>query len=59
MKIVSCPVVLPTRYNGELLMACLHSSLCFKKITKTTTPAFLMSNTVVLNLYGHSAAFDP
>ena len=30
-----------------------------KKIRTTTTTAFLISNTVVLNPYSHSTAFNP
>ena len=36
-----------------------HRSLCFQKIRKTTTTAFLTSNTAVPNPYSHSTAFNP
>ena len=36
-----------------------HKPLWFKKIRKTTTTAYLISNTVVPNPYIHSIAFDP
>ena len=59
VKIVNCfcPLVLSTCHNCELLIACPHKSLCFRKIRTTIT--FLISNTVVLNPYSHSTACDP
>ena len=53
-----CPLALSTCRNGELLIPPTHRSLCFKKI-RTTTTAFLIFNTAVLNLYSHSITFDP
>ena len=35
-----CPLVLSTCCNGELLIACLHRTFCFKKIRAATTTAF-------------------
>ena len=46
-------------HNWELLTALPHRPLCFKKIRRTTTKPFLISNTVVPNLYSNSTAFDP
>ena len=36
-------------HDWELLIACLHRPLCFKKIKTTTSTAFAISNAVVLN----------
>ena len=60
VKIVNCfcPLVLSTCHNWELLITCPRRPLCFKKIRTTTTTAFLISNTVVLNPYSHRPAFN-
>ena len=47
------------QHNRQLLIACTHRPLCFKKIRTTITIAFLIFNTVVPNPYNHSTAFDP
>ena len=36
-----------------------HRPLCFKKIKTTTTKVFLISKTVVSNLYSHRATYNP
>ena len=61
VKIINCfcPLVLSTCHNGELLIACRHRALCYKKIRTTSTTALLISNVVVPNPYSHHAAFDP
>ena len=46
-------------HNLELLTACPHGLLSFKKIRTTTAAVFLISNTVVPNPYSHSTALDP
>ena len=52
-------VLIPLCKNNLNLSNLSHRLLCFKKIKTTTTTAFLISNTVVLNPYSHSAASDP
>ena len=46
-------------HNWELLIACPHIPLHFKKIKTTFTTAFLISNTVVPTPYSCSTALDP
>ena len=60
-KFVNCfgPLVISTCHNWEILITCPHRPLRCKKIRTTTTTAFLISNTVVLNPNSHSAALDP
>ena len=44
--------------NLSQLRTTFHRPLWFKKIRKTTSAAFLISNTVVPNPYSHSIAFN-
>ena len=60
LKIVSsCPLVLSTCYNWEILVAHPHRPLCFKKIRTTTTTTFFISNTIALNPYSHITTLNP
>ena len=59
VKTVNCFCSLVPSTCRNYLLPKLHRPLCFKNIWTTTTTAFLISNTVVPNLYSHSAAFDP
>ena len=55
----NCQLVLSICHKWELIFTCSHRPLWFKNIRKTTTTAFLISNTVVPNPCSHSRAFDP
>ena len=51
--------VLIPLWKNSLNLPISHRPLCFNKIRTTATTAFLISNTVVLNPFNHSATYNP
>ena len=52
-------LVLSICHIWELLFIPRHRLLWFKKIRTATTAVFLISNTVIPDLYSHNIVFDP